>query len=94
MSVYRITEFTSSDMDKTKEFAETLREDIQAAGAEFIDIVSLGNDKGMVIARYADQATMDTASEVAKQAFGKMIAAGVVQGESINQQSGEVILSY
>ena len=94
MSVYRITEFTSSDMDKAGEFGETLRDDIAGAGADFIDVVSLGDGKGLVIAKYASQATMETASEVAKQAFGKMIEAGVVNGDSIGAQTGEVVLSY
>ena len=94
MSVYRITEFTSSDMDKAGEFGETLREVIAGAGADFIDIVSLGDGKGVVIAKYASQAKMEAASEVPKQAFGKMIEAGVVNGDSISVQAGEVILSY
>jgi len=94
MSIYRITEFTSSDMNKAGEFGETLREVIAGAGADFIDIVSLGDGKGLVIAKYATQATMEAASEVAKQAFGKMIEAGVVNGDSIGVQTGEVILSY
>ncbi len=94
MSVYRITEFTSSDMDKAGEFGETLRDIIAGAGADFIDIVSLGDGKGLVIAKYATQATMEGASEVAKQAFGKMIEAGVVNGDSIGIQTGEVVLSY
>jgi len=94
MSIYRITEFTSSDMNKAGEFGETLREVIAGAGADFIDIVSLGDGKGLVIAKYATQATMEAASEVAKQAFGKMIESGVVNGDSIVAQTGEVILSY
>jgi hypothetical protein len=94
MSVYRITEFTSSDMDKAGEFGETLREVIAGAGADFIDIVSLGDGKGLVVAKYATQATMEAASEVAKQAFGKMIEAGVVNGDSIGVQTGEVVISY
>jgi len=94
MSIYRITEFTSSDMDKTGEFGETIRDIIANAGADFIDIITLGDGKGLVIAKYANQATMKAASEVAKQAFGKMIEAGVVNGDSISAQDGEVILSY
>mgnify|MGYP001825772515 CR=1 FL=1 len=94
MSVYRVTEFTSADMDKTKEFAGTLREDIAAAGAVFIDVVSLGEDKGLVVAKYENQAAMDAASDVANKAFGKMIEAGLIDGASISVQSGEVIYSY
>jgi hypothetical protein len=94
MSVYRITEFTSSDMDKAGEYGETLRDVLAGAGAYFIDIVSLGDGKGMVIAKYATQAAMEASSELAKQAFGKMIEAGVVNGDSIGAQSGEVILSF
>ena len=94
MPVYRITEFTSSNMDKASEFGESLRDIISSAGADFIDIVSLGDSKGVVIAKYANQAAMEKASDVSRQAFGKMIEAGVVNGDSINVQTGEVSLSF
>ena len=73
MAVYRITRFAASDMEKAGEIAETMRDEIEGIGANFIDLVSYGNGKGVVIAKYPDQATMDAASETAKQAFGKMI---------------------
>ena len=94
MSVYRITEFTSPDMGKAADFGETLRDVLSGAGADFIDIVSLGDGKGVVIAKYATQAAMEAAGEVAKQAFGKMIEAGVVNGDSIGQKTGEVVLAF
>ena len=94
MSVYRITEFTSSDMGKMVEFAETLRDAVAAAGAESIDIASVGNGKGLVVAKYATQALMDAATDINKQAFGKMIAAGFVNGDSVSGQSGEVVFSF
>jgi hypothetical protein len=94
MTVYRITEFTSSDMGRAVEFAETLRDDVAAAGAESIDIVSVGDDKGLVVAKYATQALMEAATDINKQAFGKMIEAGVVNADSINMQSGDVIFSF
>ena len=52
MSVYRITRFAASDMDKAGEIAETMRDEIEGIGADFIDLVSYGNGKGVVIARY------------------------------------------
>ena len=94
MSVYRITRFAASDMDKAAETAESLRDTLENAGADFIDIVSYENGKGVVIAKYPDQAAMDAASETAKQAFGKMIEAGVVDGESVHPHSGIVIKSF
>ena len=94
MSVYRITNFTSSDMNKASEYGETLRDIISGAGAEFIDVVSLGDGKGIVIAKYASQAAMESAGEVSKQAFGKMIEAGVVNGDSLAMQSGDTVLSF
>jgi hypothetical protein len=42
MSVFRLTEFTSPAMSKMVEFAETIREEVAAAGAEFIDVISVG----------------------------------------------------
>ena len=50
MSVYRLTRFAASDMDKAGEIAETMRDEIEGIGAEFIDLVSYGNGKGVVIA--------------------------------------------
>lgn len=39
MSVYRITEFKTSDMGKVVDFCKTLREDALAADAEPLDVV-------------------------------------------------------
>jgi hypothetical protein len=94
MSVYRLTEFTSSDMSKLIEFTESLRDAVAAAGAEFIDIISVGDDKGMVIAKYANQELMEAATDINKAAFGKMIAASLVNADSISGRSGEVTFSF
>ena len=94
MAVYRITRFAASDMDKAGEIAETMRDKIEGIGADFIDLVSYGNGKGVVIARYPNQATMDAATELAKQAFGKMIEKGVVDGESVHPHTGTVFKSF
>jgi hypothetical protein len=94
MSVYRITRFASSDMDKAAEISESMRSTLESVGADFIDIVSYGNGKGVVLAKYPDQATMDAASDAAKQAFGQMIEAGVIDGDSIHPHMGEVLKSF
>ena len=94
MAVFRLTEFTSPDMNKMTEFAETLREDVAAAGAEFIEVVSVGDGKGIVIAKYSTQDEMEAATEINKSAFGKMVAAGLVDAESISMRSGEVSFSF
>ena len=94
MSFYRITRFASSDMDKTAAMAETMRATLESAGAEFIDIVSYGNGKGVVLAKYPSEAAMEAASEIAKTAFGKMIEAGLIDAESLHPHVGEVIQSF
>lgn len=94
MSVYRITEFTSSNMGKAAEFAKTQRDVVAAAGAESIDIISVGDGKGLVVAKYATQAKMEAATVINKQVFGNMIEAGVVNAEGISMQSGEVVFSF
>ena len=94
MAVYRITRFASLDMDKAGQIAEGLRSEIEGAGADFIDLVSYGNGKGVVIARYPDQATMDAASDMAKMVFGQMIDAGAVDGDAIHPHTGEVFNSF
>jgi len=94
MAVYRITRFVSSDMDKAGQIAEGLRSELEGAGADFIDLVSYGNGKGVVIARYPDQATMDAASDMAKMVFGKMVEAGAVDGDAIHPHTGEVFNSF
>ena len=73
MSVYRLTEFTSSDMSKLIEFTASLRDAVAAAGAESIDVISVGDDKGVVIAKYATQELMDAATDINKAAFGKIL---------------------
>jgi hypothetical protein len=94
MGVYRITRFAAPDMEKVKKMGEDMREILEGVGADFIDIVSYGNGKGVVIARYPDEATMEAASDVARNAFGKMIAAGAVDGDSVHPHTGEVFISF
>ena len=94
MAVYTITRFAASDMDRASEIAESLRGDLENIGADSIDIVSYGNGKGVVLARYPDPATMDAAAGTVKMAFGKMIEAGVVDGDAIHPHAGEVINSF
>jgi hypothetical protein len=94
MAVYRITRFAAPDMDKASGFAEDLREKIESVGADFIDIVSYGNGKGVVLAKYPDQASMDAASETSKAVFASMVEAGIVEGDSIHPHAGEVINSF
>ena len=94
MAVYRITRFAASDMDKAGEIAETIRDLLEGIGADFIDMVSYGNGKGVVIAKYPDEATMQTATDAAKEAFGKMIKAGAVDGDSVHPHTGVVFKSF
>ena len=93
MAMYRITKFTASDMDKAQEISESMRDVLESVGADFIDIVSYGDGEGAVVAKYPNQAVMEAATETAKQAFGKMIEAGAIDGASIQVQSGEVLMS-
>ena len=94
MSVYRLTRFAAPDMDKAGEIAERMGGKIECIGADFIDLVSYGNGKGVVIAKYPDKTTMDAASELGKPASGKMIEAGVVDGGSVHPQTGIVFKSF
>ena len=94
MSVYRITRFAAPDMDKAGDIADSMRDVLKGMGAVFIDIVSYGNGKGVVIAKYPDQATMEAAGESAKKVFGTMIEAGAVDGDSVHPHMGEVIRSF
>jgi hypothetical protein len=94
MGVYRITRFAASDMATVEKMTEDMRDVIEGVGADFIDIVSYGNGKGVVIARYPDQAAMEAASGVAKKAFGDMIAAGVIDEDSVHPHTGDVFNSF
>ena len=93
MSVYRITAFTSPDTAKAVEAIEPLRSDLATAGAESIEIVSVGDGKGLVVAKYATQAVMEAATSVHQKAFGTMISSGHINGDSISAQTGEVIFT-
>ena len=94
MSVYRITRFASPDMTKAAEFSDSMRSELENVGADFIDIVSYGNGKGVVVAKYSDQAKMDAAAETSKNVFGKMVESGIIDGDSIHPHMGEVIQSF
>jgi len=94
MAVYRITRFAASDMDKAKDMAESMRSLIEGLGAHFIDIVSYGNGKGVVIAKYPDQATMEAATDGARKVFGEMIEAGIIDADSIHPHEGELLSSF
>jgi len=94
MAVYRITRFVGPNMDKAIKIGETVRELISSAGADFVDVASDGEGNGMGIARYPDQETMENATPIAQQAFGKMIEGGAVDGSSIRPWTGNVIMSF
>jgi hypothetical protein len=94
MAVYRITRFAASDMEKLKEATENMRGVLEGVGADFIDLISYGNGKGVVIAKYPDQATMDGASNVASKAFADMMSAGVIDADSVHPHVGEVFNSF
>lgn len=94
MAMYRITRFAASDMDKVGELTETMRDVLEGVGADFIDMVSYGNGKGVVIAKYPDQAALEAASDTARKAFAEMIEAGVVDADSVHPHTGEVFNSF
>jgi hypothetical protein len=94
MAVYRITRFAAADMNKVGEIADSMRDALENVGAEFIDLVSYGNGKGVVIAKYPDEATMEAATATARKAFADMIEAGVVDGDSVHPHTGEVFNSF
>ena len=94
MAVYRITRFAAADMNKVKEFTDSRRDEIEGIGANFIDLISYGNGKGVVIAKYPDQAAMDAATDTAKRVFADMSSAGIVDGDSVHPHTGEVFNSF
>ncbi|MGK0171155.1 MAG: hypothetical protein ACI9W2_002884 [Gammaproteobacteria bacterium] len=94
MSVYRITRFAAADMSGLATFSESIRNEIESLDADSIDIVSYGNGKGVVLAKYPNQAAMDSKAEAAKSIFGKMVEAKLIDGESIHPHMGEVIKSF
>ena len=93
MSVYRITRFAAPNMGKLVEHVESLRSTLQTANADFIDVVDYGNGKGVVIAKYANEAAMEAASEIAQNAFGQMVEAGLIEADSIHPHMGNVAFS-
>ncbi|HET9031592.1 MAG TPA: hypothetical protein VFN25_01670 [Dokdonella sp.] len=94
MTVYGITRFAAADMGKVGEFTENMRKALEGIGADFIDLVSYGNGKGVVIAKYPDQAAFDAASEKASKVFAEMIEAGIVEKDSVHPHAGEVFNSF
>ena len=94
MAVYRITRFAASDMGKVKEMTNNMRDVLEGVGADFIDLISYGNGKGVVIAKYPDQTSMDAATDTARKAFADMIDAGAIDGDSVHPHTGEVFNSF
>ena len=94
MAVYRVTKFTSNDMSGAAEASEGIRSLIESANSEFIDIVDMGDGNGLVIAKYADEAAMEAATETARSAFGQMVQAGHINGDSIEPATGTVVSSF
>ena len=93
MAIYRITRFTSSDMQKAIAMAEDARDEVSAVGADFIDIAADADGNGVVVAKYPDAATMEAATATAQKVFGQMVSEGVMNGDSISIWSGEVVNS-
>ena len=81
-------------MSKAGEASESIRGLIESTNAEFIDIVDMGDGNGLVIAKYADEAAMEAATETARSAFGELVQSGDINGDSIQPASGSVINSF
>jgi hypothetical protein len=94
LAVYRITRFAAADMGKVGEFTENMRDTLKGVDADFIDLVSYGNGKGVVIAKYPDQAAFDAASVTAGKVFAELIEAGIVEKDSVHPHAGEVFKSF
>lgn len=94
MAVYTITRFASPDMDKAGQVTESLRTELEGTGADFIDLVSYGNGKGVVLARYPSEAAKEAAVETIKMVFDKLIEAGAMDGDAIHPHAGEVFNSF
>ena len=94
MAVYTITRFASPDMDKAQEVTNSLRNELESTGADFIDFVSYGNGKGVVLARYPNEEAKASASETIKMAFDKLIEAGAMDGDAIHPHAGDVFNSF
>ena len=93
MAIYRITRFTSSDMQRAIAMAEDARDEVAAVGADFIDIAADAEGNGVVVAKYPDAATMEAATATAQKIFGQMVADGVMNGDSIDIWTGDVVNS-
>ena len=94
MACYRITRLKALDSNQIKKIGEDMRGTIESMGADFID-VSEDNDGNMVVvARYPNESTMESATATAQDAFGQMIAQGAADSSSIDQWSGEVVMSF
>ena len=94
MSAYRVTEFTSPTPEKVATACEAITDIVAKAKAEMIDVVMMDGGKGLVIARYSSQATMEAAMTYNKEAFGEFVSAGVVDGSSIVSRSGDKVFSF
>ena len=93
MAIYRITRFTSSDMENAMAKAEEAREEVSAVGAELIDLAADDDGNGVVVAKYPDAATMEAATATAQKVFGQLVAEGLIDGGSISIWTGEVGVS-
>ena len=94
MAVYRVTRFTSVNMDRVVEETKAMRGLLESIGAEFVDVVSDGRGSGMVIAKYRDSRTMEAATSTAQKVFGKQIKEGIIDGTSLDIWTGEVAISF
>ena len=94
MAVYRITRFSSPDMDKAMELAESIRDSLSEVRSDFIDVATDDQGNGVVIARYPDSSAMEDATAMAQQALGQLVTAGAIDATSIDQWTGEVAISY
>ena len=88
MAIYRITRFTSSDMDRAMAKAEEAREEVSAVGAELIDLAADADGNGVVIAKYPDAATMEAATATAQKVFGQLVACLLYTSPSPRDQRG------
>ena len=53
-------------MDRMVEATKAMRNVIESTGAEFVDVASDRRGRGMIIAKYPDNATMEAATSAAQ----------------------------
>ena len=94
IKILGMTQEQIDDASKMVPILDEIAASVSAISADFIEIATTEDDTLIVIARYPDEASMEAATETAKNAFKRFFEQGASNPSSLEIWTGEVTHTF